>query len=55
MLDCSRRLGLTLNTVKRYARTATPERIQRVPKNRAGMVDPYRDHLRARGEQEPGV
>jgi transposase len=54
-LDCSRRLGLAMNTVKRYARAATPERIQRVPKYRACMVDPYRDHLRARREQEPGV
>jgi transposase len=55
LLDCSRRLGLALNTVKRYARAATPERIQQVPKYRACMVDPYRDHLRARREQEPGV
>jgi hypothetical protein len=55
LLDCSRRLGLAMNTVKRYARAATPERIQRVPKYRAGMVDPYRDHLRTRREQEPGV
>lgn len=44
-----------MNTVKRYARAATPERIQRVPKYRACMVDPYRDHLRDRREQEPGV
>jgi hypothetical protein len=55
LLDCSRRLGLAMNTVKRYARAATPERIQRVPKYRVCMVDPYRDHLRARREQEPGV
>jgi transposase len=55
LLDCSRRLGLALNTVKRYARAATPDRIQRVPTYRASMVDPYRDHLRVRREQEPGV
>ena len=55
LLDCSRRLGLAMNTVKRYARAATPDRIQRVPKYRACMVDPYRDHLRARREQQPGV
>jgi transposase len=55
LLDCSRRLGLALNTVKRYARAATPDRIQRVPRYRASMVDPYRDHLRARRDQEPGV
>lgn len=30
-------------------------RIQRVPTYRACMVDPYRDHLRARREQDPGV
>ncbi|PSL52495.1 hypothetical protein B0I31_113168 [Saccharothrix carnea] len=55
MLDCSRRLGLAMNTVKRYARAATPERIQRVPKYRTGMVGSYRDHLRARREQQLGV
>lgn len=55
LLDCSRRLGLAMNTVKRYARAATPERIQRVPKYRACMVDPYREHLRTRREQDPGV
>ena len=53
LLDCSRRLGLAMNTVKRYARAATPRRVQRVPKYRACMVDPYPDHLRARREQEP--
>lgn len=55
LLDCSRRLGLALNTVKRYARAATPQRIQRAPKYRACMVDPYREHLRTRREQEPAV
>jgi hypothetical protein len=55
LLDCSRRLGLALNTVKRYARAATPQRIQWIPKYRASMVDPYRGHLRTRREQEPGV
>lgn len=55
LLDCSRRLGLALNTVKRYARAATPQRIQLVPKYRACLVDPYRNHLRARREQEPGM
>lgn len=55
LLDCSRRLGLAMNTVKRYARAATPQRIQRVPKYRACMVDPYRDHLRVRREQQPGI
>ena len=41
---CSRRLGLGLNTVKRYIRAATPARVQRVPS--------YRDHLRGRRKQE---
>lgn len=40
LLDCSRRLGLAMNTVKRYARATTPQRIQRVPKYRACMVAP---------------
>lgn len=55
LLDCSRRLRLALNTVKRYARAETPERVQRVPKYRPTLVDPYRDHLRARRTEEPGV
>jgi transposase len=44
-----------MNTVKRYARATTPQRIQRVPKYRACIVDPYRDHLRARREQDPAM
>lgn len=44
-----------MNTIKRYARATTPQRIQRVPKYRACMVDPYRNHLRARREQDPAV
>jgi hypothetical protein len=54
-LDCSRRLGLAMDTAKRYARAATPQTIQRVPKYRACMVDPFRNHLHIRREQEPGV
>jgi transposase len=55
LLDCSRRLGIALNTVKRYARAAKPEQIARPPRYRATLVDPYRDHLRARRQAEPGV
>ena len=55
LLECSRRLGLSLNTVKRYARAAEPERIIRAPRYRATMVDPYRDHLRARRAADPAV
>jgi transposase len=55
LLECSRRLGLSLNTVKRYARAAEPERMIRAPKYRAALVDPYRDHLRARRAADPAV
>jgi len=55
LLECSRRLGLSLNTVKRYARAAEPERMIRAPKYRPTLVDPYRDHLRARRTADPAV
>ena len=55
LLDCARRLGLSLNTVKRYDRASEPGRLQRVPKYRPTLVDPYRDHLRRRREEEPGA
>lgn len=55
LLECSRRLGLSLNTVKRYARAAEPARMIRAPKYRATLVDPYRDHLRARRAADPAV
>ena len=55
LLECSRRLGLSLNTVKRYARAAEPGRMIRAPKYRATLVDPYRDHLRARRAEDPAV
>jgi transposase len=55
LLECARRLNLSLNTVKRYARAAEPERLQRAPQYRPTLVDPYRDHLRRRREQEPAI
>jgi transposase len=55
LLECARRLGVTLNTVKRYDRASEPERLQRVPKYRPTLVDPYRDHLRKRRAEEPCV
>jgi transposase len=55
LLDCSRRLGLSLNTVKRYDRSDAPERLQRARQYRPALVDPYRDHLRKRRAEEPGV
>ncbi|GAA3104863.1 hypothetical protein GCM10010464_80060 [Pseudonocardia yunnanensis] len=55
LLECSRRLGWALNTVKRYARAATAEELQRPPRYGRTLVDPYRDHLRRRLAAEPGV
>jgi transposase len=55
LLDCARRLNLSLNTVKRYDRASQPERLQRVPKYRPTLVDPHRDYLRKRRAEEPGV
>nr|WP_086018991.1 ISL3 family transposase [Streptomyces viridosporus] len=55
LLECARRLQLALNTVKRYARADRPERMLRVPKYRAGLVDPYREHLRKRRAEHPAV
>jgi transposase len=55
LLECARRLGLSLNTVKRYDRASEPERLQRVPKYRPTLVDPHRDYLRKRRAEEPGV
>ncbi|WP_328543944.1 ISL3 family transposase [Streptomyces europaeiscabiei] len=55
LLECARRLQLALNTVKRYARADRPERMLRVPKYRASLVDPYREHLRKRPSEDPGV
>ena len=55
LLECARRLGLSLNTVKRYERASEPGRPQRVPKYRPTLVDPYSDYLRKRRAEEPGV
>ena len=55
LLECARRLNVSLNTIKRYARAAEPERMQRAPQYRPTLVDPYREHLRRRREQDPAV
>jgi DNA-binding NarL/FixJ family response regulator len=55
LLECARRLGWALNTVKRYARAATASELHRPPQYRRTLVDPYRHHLRARLSTEPGV
>ncbi len=54
-LDCSRQLGLSLNTITRYARVPEPQRLRRPPQYRACLVDDYREHLRARRAADPGV
>ena len=48
-------MGLSLNTVKRYARAAEPERMIRAPRYRAHAGHPYREHLRARRAADPAV
>ncbi|MDQ0408781.1 transposase [Streptomyces sp. DSM 40167] len=53
LLDCARRLGVALNTVKRYARMPEPQALRIAPNYRPTLVDPYRDHLRARRAAEP--
>jgi transposase len=55
LLDCSRRLGLALNTVKRYDRAGRPERLRRAAQYRPTLVDPYRDYLHKRRAEKPGV
>lgn len=55
LLECARRLGWALNTVKRYARAATADELQRPPRYRDTLVDPFRDHLRRRRAENPGV
>jgi hypothetical protein len=55
LLDCSRRLGLALNTVKRYDKADKPGKLRRAAQYRPTLVDPYRDYLRKRRAEEPGV
>ncbi|MFE2717876.1 ISL3 family transposase [Streptomyces mirabilis] len=55
LLDCSRRLGVALNTVKRYARTPEPQALRIAPAYRPTLVDPYREHLRRRRAEDPAV
>ena len=55
LLDCSRRLNLALNTVKRYARIPEPPADRIAPRYRPTLVDPYRDHLRRRRSHNPAV
>jgi transposase len=55
LLECARRLGWALNTVKRYARAATADQLRRPPRYGRTLVDPYRDHLRNRLAAQPDV
>jgi len=55
LLECARRLGLALNTVKRYARSPEPSAHRIAPRYRPTLVDPYRDHLRRRRSETPAV
>jgi hypothetical protein len=55
LLECARRLGWALNTVKRYARAAAAEHLARPPRYGRTLVDPYRDHLRRRLAAQPDV
>ncbi len=55
LLECARRLQLALNTVKRYARVAEPQQLKKAPQYRPTLVDPYRNHLRRRREEDPAV
>jgi transposase len=53
LCETARRLGLALNTVKRYARVTDPGQLVRPPQYRRCLVDPYRDHLRQRRAAGP--
>jgi DNA-binding NarL/FixJ family response regulator len=55
LLECARRLNLSLNTVKRYARKKEPDALRRAPRYRPTLVDPYREHLRNRRVEDPAV
>ncbi|MFG2793407.1 ISL3 family transposase [Streptomyces sp. NPDC048419] len=55
LLDCSRRLNLALNTVKRYARMPEPQALRITAAYRPTLVDPYREHLRRLRAEEPAV
>jgi transposase len=55
LADCARRLGLAMNTVKRYDRAEAPGRLRRAAQYRPALVDPYRDYLGKRRTEEPGA
>jgi transposase len=55
LLECARRLNLSMNTVKRYDRAPEPEALIRAPLYRPTLVDPYREYLRKRRAEDPAV
>ena len=55
LLECARRLNLSLNTVKRYDRAPEHEAMIHAPIYRPTLVDPYREHLRKRRAEDPAV
>jgi AcrR family transcriptional regulator len=55
LLEIARRCNLALSTVKRYARIEKPERLVRAPAYRPTLVDPFREYLRHRREEDPAV
>jgi transposase len=48
LLECTRRLGMTINCVKKYAHAERVEDLLRPPQYRATLVDPYRALVAAR-------
>jgi transposase len=46
LLECARRLGWSLNTVKRYARAQSAQELLRPPRYGACLVDAHRDLVR---------
>lgn len=55
LLECARRLNLTINTVNCYDRAPEPDAMIGVPQYRPTLVDPFREHLRRRRAEDPGV
>lgn len=55
LMECASRLGWTLSTVKRYASAASAENLKRPPLYHETLVDAFRDYLRRRRAEEPGV
>ncbi len=55
LMECARRLGWALNTVKRYARAQTVQDLLRPPRYGTSLVDAHRDLVRRRLAEETPV